>query len=257
MDLSVLVDYHVHGLGHQTRQHTLAELTPFVVQGLQQGLSEIGFAEHDAYIEDLDFSNFQHLQRQFPKIRIKIGLEVDFWPEQEKRYRQLREIYSWDYLIGSVHYLGDWGFDHPDYTERYREWDIDALYRTYYGVLTQMIQSQSFDLVGHLDLIKIFGYRPHSSGLKLAGPTLAAIREAGMTVEINTAGWYKPVEEVYPAPDLLEACFQMGIPITFSSDAHRSEDTGRDIIRARELAWKVGYRQVATYVQRKRIMQPL
>ncbi len=78
-----------------------------------------------------------------------------------------------------------------------------------------------------------------------------------MTVEINTAGWYKPVGEVYPNRELLEECFRLSIPITLSSDAHVAQDVGRDIARAREMAWAVGYRQVAVFEKRQRSLLPL
>jgi len=253
----VLVDYHVHGIGHQTSRHTLAELSGFVERGLAVNLAEIGFADHDYYLEDLKFSNFLLLEKRFPQIKIKVGLEVEYLPDQQQSVVNYAEVYSFDYLIGSVHFVNEWPFDHPDYRSGYEDWEIDDLYRAYFGLVSQMARTKRFDIVGHLDLIKIFGHRSRTPVLELAAPALQVIKQCGLTVEINTAGWYKPVREVYPALNLLEECFRLGIPITLSSDAHVAEDVGRDINKARELAWQVGYRQVATFEKRQRIMLPL
>lgn len=253
----MLIDYHVHGIGHQTSRHTIAELSEYVEKGIAADLAEIGFADHDGYLADLDFTNFSRLQNLYPQIKIRVGLEVDYLPNPPQPSADYTKAYRFDYLIGSVHFVGDWPFDHPDYRSGYKEWEPDCLYQAYFALVSQMVKSKRFDIVGHLDLIKIFGCRPDSPVLEIAGPTLQEIRKAGMTVEINTAGWYKPVAEVYPAAALLEECFRLGIPITLSSDAHMAGDVGRDIARARELAWKVGYRQVATFEQRKRIMADL
>ncbi len=250
----MLVDYHVHGIGHQTSRHTIAELSEFVEKGIAADLAEIGFADHDGYLADLDFTNFSRLQTLYPQIKIRVGLEVDYLPNPQQPRTDYTKAYPFDFLMGSVHFIGEWPFDHPDYRAGYAEWKPDALYQAYFALVSQMVRSKGFDIVGHLDLIKIFGCRPDTPVLELAGPALQEIRKADMTVEINTAGWYKPVAEVYPSEILLIECFRLGIPVTLSSDAHVAGDVGRDIARARELAWKVGYRQVAAFEQRKRIM---
>jgi histidinol-phosphatase (PHP family) len=253
----MLVDYHVHGVGHRTSRHTLEELSSFVEAGLAANLAEIGFADHDFYIEDLAFSNFPLLQKRFPKIKIRVGLEVEYLSQPVPGVLDCLDKYSFDYLIGSVHFVEEWPFDHPEFKSGYKDWDADDLYRAYFNLVSQMACTKRYNIVGHLDLIKVFGCRSRASVVELAGQCLQVVQKSGMAVEINTSGRYKPVEEVYPALNLLEECFRLGIPITLSSDAHFAEDVGRDIYQARELAWKIGYREVATFEKRQRIMQPL
>lgn len=86
-----------------------------------------------------------------------------------------------------------------------------------------------------------------------AEPVLKAIKEAGICVEINTSGLYKPVAEMYPSEEILRRCYDYGIPITFGSDAHTPKEVGRDISLARQAAKRVGYRQLATFSKRTRI----
>lgn len=253
----MLVDYHIHGLGHRDFPHTVESLSRFLQAAEEKRLSEVGFADHDYYLRDIRFSSFEVLREMFPSVSIKVGLEVEYFPGQEMETVDRLAGCRFDYLIGSVHYIGEWLFDHPDQTEGFKDWDIDQLYRVYFGLVTRMARSKIFDLVGHLDLIKIFGHRPQTPVLKLAQPALEAIQESEMAMEINTAGWYKPVGEIYPAKELLEAAFRMNIPITLGSDAHIPEHVGRDLIKARDLAFKVGYRKVATFRQRERVMVAL
>lgn len=253
----MLVDYHIHGLGHRDYPHDLESLARFMHTAEARNLQEVGFADHDYYLKDIRLANYEGLRARFPDIKIRVGLEVEYFPGQEGEISDRLAGCRFDFLIGSVHYVGEWLFDHPDNIDGYQQWDIDQLYRVYFGLVARMARSRLFDLVGHLDLIKIFGHRPRTPVGKLAAPALEAIRDSRMTLELNTAGWYRPVQELYPARELLEAAFQMRIPVTLASDAHHPGDVGRDIELARKLAWEVGYRELATFEQRERVMVPL
>ena len=74
-----------------------------------------------------------------------------------------------------------------------------------------------------------------------AAAALRAIKAAGVAIELNTAGWRKPVGEAYPAPDLLAQAAALGIPLAFGSDAHHPADVGADFGRAATLARECGY----------------
>ena len=54
-------------------------------------------------------------------------------------------------------------------------------------------------------------------------PAVEAIAEAGVAVEVSTAGLRKPVGEIYPAAGFAELCVEAGVPFTLSSDAHVPE----------------------------------
>ena len=148
-------------------------------------------------------------------------------------------------------------FDHPDFLDGYSLWDTDDLYLAYFALLTQAVQSGLFDIVGHLDLIKVFGYRPTFCIERVIAPLLAAIKQSKMAVEINTNGLNKPVREIYPHPLILESCYQLNIPVTLGSDAHQADEVGRQLNFARELALEIGYRQLVCFTQRKQYTIPL
>ncbi|GAW93000.1 histidinol-phosphatase HisJ family protein [Calderihabitans maritimus] len=247
----MLVDYHVHGMGHGEGSQTLENLSRYLDFAREQGIEEIGFAEHNWYLDQLDFSVFPRLRKVFPEIEVRVGLEIDFRPETAANLAQKLTSLPFDYLIGSVHEIGDWMFDHPDYKDQYAHWDIDELYETYFQLVARMVDSGLYDIVGHLDLIKVFGYRPRQCIKDLVNSLLHRIAKAGMVVEVNTGGLYKPVGEIYPQETILAECFRLNIPVTLGSDAHRAEDVGRDLMRAKALLRKLGYRKLAAFYRRK------
>ncbi len=253
----MLVDYHIHGLAHGEYRHVMEDIEPFVANGVKQGLGEMGFTEHDRFIDQIDFSLYSKLQEAYPQIKIRIGLEVEYRANREAEFKKYISAYPFDYVIGSVHEVEDWPFDNDAYITEYQNWDVDQLYQRYFSLLADMAQTRLCQVVGHLDLIKVFGYRPNKSIQHFLPAVLKAIKDAKMAVEINTNGWHKPIQEVYPATEVLETCFAYDLPITLSSDAHRPEQVGRDIPKAVELAKKIGYRKIATFHQKKMIIQPL
>jgi len=185
------------------------------------------------------------------KITILLGYEVDFLPGYMDDAVLNRAC---DYLIGSVHFIDDWGFDNPEFIGRYEGLNIDDIYRRYFSLIEAMALSGKFDIVGHIDLLKVFKFLPTQDIRLLAQGALNAIKKANMSVEINVAGYRKPIGEAYPSPLLMEQIAEMGIPITFGSDAHCIEQVGLYNEEAESLARSVGYDKCALYRGRDREM---
>lgn len=253
----MLVDYHVHVQSHGEYGFSQNRLRDFAAAAARQGVSVLGLADHDWLVDGIDCAAVAAVRRDCPGLEISQGLEVDFLPGCEPKLRQLLQTHAFDYLLGSVHSVDGFAFDVPSNRRIYGLWAPDALYRRYYQLLLLAVQSGLFDVLAHLDVIKVFGCRAQADQSAAIMPVLAAIRQAGLVVEINSNGWHKPVGEQYPDGWILQACWQAGIPITLSSDAHEPEQVGRDICRARALAWQIGYRQVAIFRQRQRLLLPL
>ncbi|MGQ9473949.1 MAG: PHP-associated domain-containing protein, partial [Candidatus Caldatribacteriaceae bacterium] len=86
---------------------------------------------------------------------------------------------------------------------------------------------------------------------------LQSCREKNMVLEINTAGLYKPVKEVYPSFDILEKARRMGLQVCFGSDAHKPQDVGRSFDVAVTLARKAGFQSFVAFHKREKISYPL
>jgi histidinol-phosphatase (PHP family) len=157
-----------------------------------------------------------------------------------------------DYLIGSVHFIDGWGFDNPEFIGRYEHEDIDEIWQKYFNTIEEMANSKLFDIVGHLDLIKVFKFMPSKDIKDIAKNALNAIKNANMTLEINVAGYRKPIAESYPSKKLLEEAYKLQIPITFSSDAHKPEQVSLYNDEVVKMAKSVGYKECAYYIKRER-----
>ncbi len=246
---------------HTTRcNHAEGSMDAYIQRAIKLGIDIYGFSEHapmnfDSYYR-LDFNQMNvyendvlTLKEKYNNdIKIILGYEVDYL----KGYMDKRVLTAnVDYLIGSVHFLGEWGFDHPDYRSEYKKRDIDHIWQEYFDNIENMAKTGYFNIVGHLDLIKIFNFMPKKDIRLIAQNALNAIKKSNMVIELNTAGLRKPIKEIYPSPLLLEMAYELDIPITFSSDAHAIGQIGFKYEEAIKVAKKIGYTKAVTFEQRQ------
>lgn len=188
-------------------------------------------------------------------VRLKFGIEADFFPGCEEDLVEILSQYQWDYVIGSVHFYKGWGFDNPDTKEYFHHFDLNVLYEEHFKVIEQAISSKLFDIVGHLDNLKVYGFRPNEEDLKGYYRHIAqSLKENDTATEINTGLAYRyPINEMCPSPEFLKILSQYEVPITMSSDAHFPDDVGNLLDEARELLKSIGIKKIATFEKRKRI----
>jgi histidinol-phosphatase (PHP family) len=180
---------------------------------------------------------------------VRLGIEADYFPGAEGAIRAIVGQAPFDYVIGSVHWIGSWGFDLLGVEGLWDGRDVTQMYREYFALLGQAARSGLFHIMAHPDLIKVMGHRP-SATLDLEAlyaEAAEAFCAGGVAVEVSTAGLRKPVGELYPDPAFLRACQRRGVPLSLASDAHQPEDVGRDFTQAVALARDCGYREVATF----------
>ncbi len=254
------VDLHNHTtLCH----HAKGSVEEYVLQAIEQKIDVFGFSDHAPMDFDpqyrMSFAQMQeyrdtvlHVKEKYAeKIEILFAYEVDFLPGHMDRRILDAKV---DYLIGSVHFIDKWGFDNPEFIGRYEHEDIDSIWQKYFDLIEKMADSGHFDIVGHIDLIKVFKYLPQKPIIEIAHKAMLAIKKADMVLELNVAGYRKPIAEPYPSRELLKLAYALNIPITFSSDAHSPEQIGLFRNEIETLAKSVGYTQCATFRNRKRKM---
>jgi histidinol-phosphatase (PHP family) len=252
------VDLHNHTI---LCNHATGSVDDYVQAAIECGVSVYGFSDHAPMDYDLEYRmGFDQMdlyeqwvhetkEKYSKQIDVLLGYEVDYLAGYMDDRVLKRPC---DYLIGSIHFVDEWGFDNPDYIHRYNTMDMDALYSNYFGLVENMAKTGYFDIVGHLDLLKVFGFFHKKDIRILAKNALIAIKKANMTIELNVSGWRKPVSEAYPSLSLLESIAQLEIPITFGSDAHRPDQVGMFSDEIEALAKSVGYTHCATYRNRDR-----
>jgi len=165
---------------------------------------------------------------------------------------------DWDYLIGSVHYLGsEFDFDNPKWLGKWAELDVEETWTRYWKTYEEMADSGLFTILGHPDLIKKFGYKPKGDLSRFYEPVIDTIAANGCLIELNSAGWHKQCEEQYPSLEFLDLANQAGIGLIISSDAHAPNEIGRDFPRAIEVAKQAGYTDTILIEQGKFSREPL
>ncbi|HTR80830.1 MAG TPA: histidinol-phosphatase HisJ [Bacteroidota bacterium] len=260
----MLVDYHTHT---SLCKHADGSLEEYIIHATNVGLAEIGCSDHAPMPNDFDAPHRMNMQ-QFLElykpevlalkekyrhaITVKFALEGDFFPGTESWVKDFNGQHDFDYIIGSVHYLGEWGFDNPIFVHEYEQRDIDEVYGQYYNHIKRSAASKLFDIIGHCDLVKKFGHRPTKNMEEVLREVFKVVKAADMAVEINTSGLRKPVKEVYPSEQILNILRDYSIPLTLGSDAHTPGDVGKDFDIARQLVEKYGGGKISLFTKRQR-----
>lgn len=262
------VDYHIHT---HLCGHAEGSMEEYVRAALDKGFSRIGFADHLPMLFKNDPS-YSMSEEQLPlyvdsvlelreryrkEITILLGIEADYHPPTlEESVKMLKE-YPFDYVIGSVHVIDDWIFDDPGEMDKYDEIDLNELYLDYYRTQESMVETGLYNVVGHPDLVKKFDMRASIDLKPSYRSLLQKIKDAGMCYEINTAGLRWDVSEMYPEPEFVRIGAQLGVPITYGSDAHCPKDVGRELVSAVKLMRDSGYSEISSFSNRNMRLDPL
>ncbi|MDR2341901.1 MAG: histidinol-phosphatase [Campylobacteraceae bacterium] len=254
----MIVDLHNHT---PLCRHAHGQPREYIKKALEAGIKYFGFSDHAPMNFDKEYrmsfeemkiyaKTIRELQHEFQnQIEILFAYEVDFLDNfMDKRIFEQ----DTDYLIGSVHFLGGWSFDNPEFIGTYKEKNIDDIWREYFNAIESLAKSRLFEIVGHLDLLKIFKYLPKTDIRILAKEALKAIKKNNLVIEINSAGFRKPICEQYPSAQLLQMANEFDIPITFGSDAHEIEHVGYKSDEVIKIAKDCGYQFCAVFSKRDR-----
>lgn len=193
-------------------------------------------------------------QRGLP---VKLGLEVDFFPQTIDAVMDLLAPIPFDFLLGSVHWVGGWAIDASDVTGEFERRGIDQAWEEYFILVADLARRGVVDVLAHVDLPKKFGFRPLKEPVHLYQRVVDAAAASGMAVEVSSQGLRRPVGEAYPSALFLAMFGQANVPITFASDAHRAEDTAHAFPELRDLARAAGYRSYVRYTARRPESVPL
>jgi histidinol-phosphatase (PHP family) len=274
----LLTDYHLH-LRTDERENTPERFfTPANVERYREaaeerGITELGVAEH-IYRFTAALEIWQHpFWREFThddlddycgfvreQTDLRLGIEMDFIPGREDRIANILDGREWDFVVGSVHFLRDHSLDTEDYSVWGAGESAEKIWRRYFETVAESARSGLYDIIAHPDLVKVWGRsapRPDTDLRRYYEPTVEAFLDAGVAVELSTAGWRKPVAEQYPSVPFLEMLVDAGCPLALSSDAHQPDQVGFQYERAVELLESLGVRELAVFERRERRLEPI
>lgn len=254
----------------------------------ERGFVSLGFSAHAPLPVDFGPETEWHLHRDRlteyvdtvrdakrrwqGKLQVFLGLEVDYIRNvcgpSDGRFTNL----GLDYRIGSVHYLVP-NQGAPFTVDGSLEELIDGIKGGYGGSANRMVEAfwtaeeqmvglQSFDILGHLDLVKKNNrdqtlFSP-AEGVYTEGAdrVIQAIDPKTMVVEVNTGGMNRgTVAEPYPSAELIEKLRSRSIPMTINADAHRAEHLGGYYGEARAALLRGGYGSIVLFTGKEGSLQ--
>ncbi len=240
------------------------------------GVDELGYSDHftpapdgrtfewamsdAARLNDYVDAVLTERDRDDVDVDVRLGLEIDWFddPDHVDRVRTALADHPWDYLIGSVHFVGDFCVDMSATAwSKLSPAEVDDVHRRYWMNIRDLAASGLVDIIGHLDLAKKFGFFPSTEPNDAIDEALDAIAAGDLVVEVNTAGWHKAVQDAYPTLDLLQRCHARGITTTISSDCHQAAHLLRDFHAAAARLRDAGYTHVARFRAGGRRLEPL
>jgi histidinol-phosphatase (PHP family) len=193
---------------------------------------------------------------------LRLGIEADFVPGREDRMATLLDAHEWDYVVGSVHFLGDYAvdWDDADVDIWRRESTPERVWKRYFETVRASVLTGMYDIIAHPDLVKIWGSgrpTPDTDPRRYYEPVVEAMLDAGVAMEVSTAGLRKPVGEIYPSSAFLEMVVDAGNPIALSSDAHSTEHLGFGYEEAVAFLADHGVTELAVFDRRERRLEPI
>jgi histidinol-phosphatase (PHP family) len=273
----VLTDYHLHlrpdEPGTWPEDYFTAEnVERYRAAAQRAGIEELGASEHvyrftqalelwrhpfwrEQALDDLD--DYCEFVRG---AGLRLGVECDFVPGAEDRTGSLLEAHDFDYVVGSVHFIGDVAVDHDGFDAWEGVGDPDRVWARYFEMLAECARCGLFDILAHPDLVKVWGSArplPERDPRHYYEPAVEAIAESGIAVEVSTAGLRKPVGELYPSRAFAEMCVEAGAAFALSSDAHLPEQVGYGYEQAIEFLGELGVGEISVFERRRRRLEPI
>jgi histidinol-phosphatase (PHP family) len=266
------IDYHTH---HYRCGHAVGTLEEYIESAIAKGMEQIGLSDHMPllHVDPADYYPEMAMpmdelpryveeclalkEKYKDRIAVRVGLEGDYIEGQEDKIAAIVQAYPWDYVIGSVHFLGTWDVTDFRQVHNWEGRSVIRVYEEYYDAVRKAAAAGLYDYIGHIDAIKRFGFRPAEDASPLEDAALEAVAREGLAMELNAAGIHTAAKEMYPSLRMLERACALGIPVTYGSDAHHPDRIGQKSEDAEALLRAAGFVEVATFEGRKRVMIPL
>ena len=260
-----LVDYHIHT---KLCGHAVGEPMDYVRAAVKRGLPEIGFADHmpllrirdeQLTMEPDELPRYVGLVNELRDvsggITVRLGIEMDYFPDQMDEIWAAASGIEFDYVYGAVHYIDGWGFGDSRRLSSYHGRDPDETYERYFELFCKAVREGGFDIMAHPDLVKKHGIVSSVPIDDMYETAARALVETGVAIEVNTSGLRKRTVEVYPSLPFLKTCARHGVAVTLGSDAHAPWQVGMDFDIALRMLRKAGIREIATFERRERTMR--
>ncbi|RLI10280.1 hypothetical protein DRO42_01760 [Candidatus Bathyarchaeota archaeon] len=268
MEFSVTRDFHVHERHSSDAPGATVEGYCRIAEA--RGMEEIGFATHfiiagpdtdhgippeliPEYVREIEEA------QETTRVRLRIGLEVDYFPGEERRLASVLDEHPLDFVLGSLHYIR--GYDIGSrrgsvafFSRRPLREALDVYYRGW----REAVESGLFDVMAHPDYFRKYLplTRPDPVAFEDYGPAaieaIDSLRSYGVGVEVNASGYRHGIGDCYPSLDFLRAAREAGVEaVTLGSDSHSHDGLGAWLGEAVRRLEEAGYTHVSVYEGRR------
>ena len=232
----MIADYHIH-----TRlcKHAGGEMEEYVEAAISAGLREMAFTDHIPLPAQFDIAHrmaenelehyvleIERLNAAYPEIKIKTGIEADFYDGFEPYLEQILKRFDFDLVILSVHFVHGWPEGNWAFSYHFPQRSLKDIYSDYLQALIRGVKSGLFDIIGHADLVKSAEQSVLQENSADLVQLFMAAAKKNMALEMNTSGWRKDINEPYPDLNMLPLILEAGLPVTLGSDAHQPRQVG-------------------------------
>ncbi|MCP3927053.1 MAG: histidinol-phosphatase [Desulfobacterales bacterium] len=254
-----MIDYHLHT---PFCNHATGSMRDYIESAIKKGLAEICFLDHLILAKDLKvpsmipcevplyFLSISELKNCYKdKIKIRSGLEVDFFENKMDIIEEITGEFAFDVIAGSVHFIEIDGklinIASRRSLDARKNIHPDVIRKKYFEKLNLMIECDYFDTVCHLDLIDRFKHSDgNTSGYR---DILKKIKKKDKVLEINTGGYSHKKGAPYPSFDIIKMCYEEGVKVTLGSDAHKPIDVGSKFKETISIVKSIGYKNITGF----------
>lgn len=252
---------------HTTFSDGDSSIEDYVNAAKEFGVSEIGISDHFDYLFKKSYSMrldqvgeyvqaVEKAKSREDNLKIKLGIEIDYFLGMDSRINSVIKSYNFDFKCISVHWIAGQQINSRKFKDIRQKmsdeeaFDIDKIY---YNFLKKSA-GLDIDVIGHMGLIKKYDSSPRESTRELEEEVIKTIKEKDKVIELNMAGKKHPGKESYPSKEILKLCYESGIPVTLSNDAHRAKDLATNLGLGMKMLKNAGYDEITTFENRNRVM---
>jgi histidinol-phosphatase (PHP family) len=254
----MLIDCHLHSTISPDGKSSIGEMCRSAVR---KGVSVICFTEHfdlnpadsthGYYNHEKYISEMEQAKAFFgEKIEILLGIEFSE-PHQYPEDFEIMMKRNFDYVLGSMHSIGDTWAGAADILQKY---SAEEVFEMHYTETLKMVQFGGFDALAHMDFPRRF-ISEYKEPNHLIGPILATLIKSNVALELNSSPWNRGRDFSLPSPAILQKYRDLGGKfVTMGSDAHNADEICSGF---EHLAAQTAFHQLEPVVYRKRKPYPM
>ncbi len=282
----MLTDYHVHTEFSDDSEY---EMEAVVKDAIALGLQELCFTDHVDYgikrdyddprgvlyrkggpgepeqmpVANVDYPRYvdkiHKLQEKYrDQITLKLGLEFGMQCHTIEEFEKLFARYPFDFIILSVHQVGDKEFWTGEFQEGKTQREF---HEEYYKEMLALVENyHNYSVLGHMDLISRYdsiGNFPFEEVKPLVEQILKRVIADGKGIEVNTSSFRYGLE-MTPCRDILTLYRELGGEIvTIGSDSHKKEHLGFGISQTLQTLKEMGFTKICTFEQMKPVFHEI